>query len=107
MPEKEKLATDRPFEAPWQAQIFAITVALNEAGAFEWRDWVTVFSAELKAGGDGASGNQGYWRTWLFVFERFLAERGVASVDQMGALAQAWQEAARETPHGAPIELKK
>jgi len=26
------------FEEPWHAQVFAITVALNEAGVFQWTD---------------------------------------------------------------------
>ena len=36
------------FEEPWHAQVFAITVALNEAGIFQWTDWAHQFSTTLK-----------------------------------------------------------
>ena len=39
------------FEEPWHAQVFAITVALNEAGVFQWTDWANRFGATLKQRG--------------------------------------------------------
>ena len=35
----------RPFHEPWHAQIFALTVHLNEQGHFEWKDWSNAISA--------------------------------------------------------------
>ena len=32
----------RPFHEPWHAQIFALTVHLNEQGHFDWKDWSKV-----------------------------------------------------------------
>ncbi|MEM9438802.1 MAG: nitrile hydratase accessory protein [Pseudomonadota bacterium] len=96
---------DAPFDEPWQAQLFAMTVAMNEAGAFPWADWADVFGAELARVGNGASGNGGYWRTWLTAFERFLVTKGVADAEEVAALTEAWHAAARATPHGEPITL--
>ena len=37
----------RPFHEPWHAQIFALTIHLNEQGHFEWKDWSQAFSEAL------------------------------------------------------------
>ena len=52
-PEGEGLfaAPDPVFEQPWHAQVFALTVGLNEAGHFSWTDWVERFSTTLKEHG--------------------------------------------------------
>ena len=34
------------FEAPWQAQAFAMAVRLNERGLFSWPEWATRFGEE-------------------------------------------------------------
>ena len=35
------------FDAPWHARVFALTVALNEAGHFAWSDWAAAFGAKI------------------------------------------------------------
>ena len=35
------------FLEPWHAQVFALTVHLNEAGLFDWPDWTAAFSDTL------------------------------------------------------------
>ena len=37
----------RPFHEPWHAQIFALTIHLNEQGHFEWKDWSQAFREAL------------------------------------------------------------
>lgn len=92
-----------PFGAPWQAQLFALTVALNEAGHVAWPDWAAALGAELDGGAvDGSD----YFEHWLAALERLLAARGHAAPEELGALAAAWRRAARATPHGAPIRLE-
>ena len=91
-----------PFAAPWQAQAFALTVALNEAGHFTWTEWTAAFSARLE---DAAADAGDYWEIWLETLEALLAARGIASTDLQATLAAAWQRAAAATPHGAPVLL--
>ena len=91
-------APEQPFDAPWQAQIFALTVALNEAGWLDWSDWSQAFGARRAAGGD-------YFADWLATLQDLLDQRGVAGAPDVAALAASWQRAARATPHGRPIEL--
>ena len=40
---------DPVFEDPWHAQLFALTVHLNETGCFDWPDWAKRFGATLAA----------------------------------------------------------
>lgn len=95
----------RPFDAPWQAQAFALTVHLNERGLFTWSEWAQVLSAELH-GGHAAEDGKDYYSHWLKALETLLAAKGVADAPAVSALADAWQRAAHATPHGKPIRLE-
>ncbi len=35
------------FEEPWHAQLFALTINLNDNQIFSWSEWVAVFSRNL------------------------------------------------------------
>ena len=91
---------DEPvFAEPWQASAFAMTVALNERGAFTWSEWAEMLGAELKSGDD-------YYDCWLRALEKLLIGKGAASPLEIGNAAEAWRRAARATPHGQPILLE-
>lgn len=95
------------FGAPWQAQAFSMTVALNEAGQFTWADWAAVFSrhrAASAAAGRGDDGDQ-YFLDWLTALEEIAAQRGLAPVPLQESYQRAWDHAAHRTQHGLPIEL--
>ena len=91
-----------PFDAPWQAQLFAMTVALNEAGCFSWNEWAAVFGPKVQ----GIEAHA-YWSVWSEALIEVLAARGLADRAQVDHLANAWHEAARATPHGEEIVLAK
>ncbi|WP_284154700.1 nitrile hydratase accessory protein [Algicella marina] len=93
-----------PFEAPWQAQLFALTVALNEAGHFAWADWAERFGAR-RAEGPAADASD-YFDHWLDVFEGFVAELGLAESAVLAELAASWRRAAEATPHGVALALE-
>jgi len=95
------------FGAPWEARVFAMTVKAHEAGVFEWREWAEVLGAELAKDGDGSDAALGYYDHWLNAFETILGAKGVAGSDQLKDLKAAWDDAARATPHGQPIELER
>ena len=96
---------DRPFDAPWQAQRFATTVALNEAGHLPWHRWADAFGAALAGQGDAQTDNATYYAAWLDAFETVLIEDGIAAPGEVSDLTEAWHQAARATPHGHPINL--
>src|SRR5204863_6924086 len=95
------------FGEPWEAQAFAMTLALHEQGLFTWAEWAAALGAEIanaQAAGDPDTGET-YYRHWLAALERLVAEKGVATRDTLARTRDAWDHAAERTPHGEPIEL--
>ena len=101
---------DEPaFSAPWQAQAFAMTVRLHEAGLFTWPEWAETLGREIAKAGDGTTDGMdptdAYYRHWLDALETLLTEKQVIGEAERQDRIAAWDRAARATPHGAPIEL--
>lgn len=94
-----------PFAAPWQAEAFALVVALHQHGLFSWREWAQVLSANVHAPGAAPDGGD-YYERWLAALEQLLSLKGVAAACEIDSLAAAWQRAAHATPHGKPIALE-
>ncbi|PLX39541.1 MAG: nitrile hydratase accessory protein [Hyphomicrobiales bacterium] len=95
------------FAAPWQAQAFAMTVALHEAGLFTWPEWTETFAAEIKraqAEGDPDLGDT-YYLHWLAALETIVTDKGAATAETLMEVKDAWDRAAHATPHGQPIVL--
>lgn len=99
---------DPAFEAPWHAEVFALTVGMNEAGHFTWSEWVEVFSTQLKQDGikSELNGGDDYFNAWLTALETLLTQRGFAEAKVLGDLKVAWTEAYLSTPHGQPVKIK-
>jgi nitrile hydratase accessory protein len=96
------------FREPWEAQAFAMALALQARGVFTWNEWAAALGAEIKraqAAGDPDTGET-YYRHWLATLERIVAEKGVTNGVVLARTRDAWEHAAERTPHGAPIELK-
>lgn len=96
------------FSEPWHAQVFALTVHLNESGRFAWPDWAARFSATLKRHGLARELNGGddYFTAWLETLEQILTEDGSAPNDEAALVKRAWEQAYLSTPHGDPVNLK-
>jgi len=65
------------FREPWEAQAFAVVMALHQAGHFTWSEWVDAISAEIQqaqADGDPDLGAT-YYRHWLAALERIVVSR--------------------------------
>ena len=96
------------FAEPWQAQAFALTLKLHEAGHFTWNEWATTLGAEIEAAqarGDPDLGDT-YYEHWLAALERLAAEKGLTPYGELGARKAAWERAFLNTPHGRPILLE-
>ena len=95
------------FREPWEAQAFAMTLALHERGLFTWSEWAAALAAEIKraqAAGDPDTGET-YYAHWLAALEKLVAEKQVATHDTLRRYRDAWDHACDRTPHGKPIVL--
>jgi len=95
------------FREPWEAQVFAMALALHERGVFTWPEWADALGTEIKraqAAGDPDSGET-YYRHWLATLEALVARKGIATDAILHRYRGAWERACLRTPHGAPIEL--
>jgi nitrile hydratase accessory protein len=96
------------FREPWEAQTFAMTLALHERGLFTWGEWTTMLVEEIKraqANGDPDTGET-YYRHWQSALERIVAAHGVTDETTLVRYRDAWDHAADRTPHGVVIELR-
>ena len=89
------------FREPWEAQAFAMTLALYRRGLFTWPEWAETLGAEIKRAqqaGDPDTGDT-YYRHWLTALERLVAEKGIADAGRSVALPR--RLAPRRRPHPA------
>jgi nitrile hydratase accessory protein len=95
------------FAAPWEAQAFAMTLALHERGLFTWPEWAALLADEIKRAqraGDPDTGDT-YYHHWLAALERMVAEKRITDPATLARYRDAWDHAADRTPHGKPIVL--
>jgi len=95
------------FREPWEAQAFAMALALHERGLFSWPEWAAALADQNKraqAAGDPDTGET-YYRHWLATLEHLVAAKGVTTSETLHRYRDAWDHAADRTPHGMPIEL--
>ena len=95
------------FNEPWEAQAFALVIALHERGAFSWPEWAEALSREIaavQAAGDPDLGDS-YYQHWLAALEALTQQKRLSSADELSQRKSLWHSAYLNTPHGKPIEL--
>jgi nitrile hydratase accessory protein len=95
------------FTEPWQAEAFALTVRLHEAGCFSWPEWAAALAVvlrEARGRGEVDDGSR-YYDHWLVALERLVTTKRMFSTSDLDQRKAAWAEAYRSTPHGEPVEL--
>ncbi len=95
------------FSEAWQAEAFAMTITLTEAGVFTWPEWVDALTAAIaaaQAGGDPDLGDT-YYEHWSSALEGLCAAKGVVGVVGVDERQEQWRRAYLNTPHGQPVEL--
>ena len=107
LPDQPRDAAGPVFKEPWEAQAFALTLELYEAGHFTWGEWAETLGAEIEAAqarGDPDLGDT-YYEHWLAALERLAAEKGLVPAGALAARQAAWKQAFLDTPHGQPVVL--
>ncbi|MGH8987161.1 MAG: nitrile hydratase accessory protein [Acidimicrobiales bacterium] len=95
------------FDEPWEAQAFAMVLALRARGVIASGEWSDALGRELaaaRAEGDPDTGESHYLH-WLHALERLVTEKRLASRESLDRCREAWARAAARTAHGEPIEL--
>jgi nitrile hydratase accessory protein len=95
------------FQAPWEAQAFAMAVTLHARGMFTWREWADALGAELAAAAARGEPDDGthYYEHWLAALEKLVATKKIIPHEELERRVSEWDAAAQATPHGKPIEL--
>src|SRR5262245_58215243 len=73
------------FREPWEAQAFAMALALRERGLFTWPEWAAVLADEIKraqSAGDPDTGET-YYRHRLNALERMVAAKALAHAQML------------------------
>jgi nitrile hydratase accessory protein len=91
---------EAPFEEPWQAQAFALTLELHQRGAFSWSEWAEALAEAIAAAPDAP-----YYEAWLTALESLARARNLTDGAELGARRDAWEHAYLTTPHGQPVTL--
>lgn len=65
------------FVEPWEARIFAVVVALHEAGAFAWPAFQKLLIEEIGKV-EAAGRSRPYYESWLAAAERLFETLGLA-----------------------------
>ncbi|MEP6355189.1 MAG: nitrile hydratase accessory protein [Hyphomicrobiales bacterium] len=101
LPELPRDEAGPVFAEPWQAQIFAVTCVLHEKGLFTAHEWGQALGGVIKELDD----EEEYYQCWLTTLERITSAKGLVDAGNLRDRYNAWDRAARATPHGEPIEL--
>jgi nitrile hydratase accessory protein len=94
------------FAEPWQAQAFAMTLALCENGFFSWKEWTDILAEEIRAHPSRDDGLH-YYHLWLAALHKLLARKGLATADERRRSEHEWHRASLATPHGEPVVLSR
>ena len=95
------------FNKPWEAQAFALVLALHDQCLFSWQEWAAVLSEQIaiaQTGGDPDLGNT-YYHHWLAALEVISRQKNLSNKDELLRKKSEWYAAYINTPHGQPIEL--
>ncbi len=72
-----------------------------------WAEWAeTLGGARAHAATNGAPDlAETYYQDWLAALEQMVTAKGLADAAALSRTRDAWNRAAKRTPHGTPIEL--
>jgi nitrile hydratase accessory protein len=85
------------FAEPWQAQNFALTVQLSQAGYFRWREWADTLAVVLREAValDPRDDGSRYYEHWLIALERLCLAEGLTDSEALDMRTAAWVDAYR------------
>jgi nitrile hydratase accessory protein len=107
LPASIKVESEPVFTEPWQAQAFAIAVALLRNKSFTWSEWAATLGEEIAGAArhgiveDGSA----YYELWLRALERLVDAKQLSDQQELSRLQKSWRTAYANTPHGQAVTL--
>ena len=103
--------TDPPegFDAPWQAEAYALGQALIAAGHVSAEDWAQALGDALRQrlhGADMPDNAQTYAVALVDALAAVTSGTGIVSAEELLNRTEAWRSAYADTPHGTPVTLE-
>ena len=97
----------KPFDEPWHAEVFAVTVHLSERNLFSWAEWTEalgeqISKVKLRRHIDGSND---YYNLWLQALIELISTKGLTDAETILVVQNRWADAYRNTPHGKPVKL--
>jgi nitrile hydratase accessory protein len=75
---------DEPvFQAPWEAQAFALVNHLAADGHYSWSEWTEYLVSELAAAEKETADVTTYYEHWLNACEKLLAAKGLLTQESI------------------------
>lgn len=104
------LPTDPPegFDAPWQAEAYALGQALIAAGHVSADDWAKALGDSLRQRLHGAGmpdNAETYAAALVDALASVTSGTGIVSAEELLDRTEAWRTAYAQTPHGEPVIL--
>ena len=99
--------THKPFDEPWHAQVFAVTVHLSEQNLFSWAEWTDAIGKQINKVKQTRpiDGSNDYYSLWLKALIDLISTKGITDAEAILDAQNRWADAYRNTPHGKPVEL--
>ena len=95
LPDQPRDAGGPVFRTPWEAQAFAMTLALHERGLFTWKEWTDTLAQAIRdaqVAGDPDTG-ESYYEHWLDALERIATTKGLIASATLALRKDEWREA--------------
>ena len=99
--------THRPFDEPWHAEVFAVTVCLSEQNLFSWAEWTAAKGQQfnkVKLERPIDDSND-YYTLWLHALIELISTKGITNAEAILDVQNRWADAYKNTPHGKPVKL--
>ena len=103
-PQRKQNAT---FNSPWEAQVFALAVRLQETGILTKDSWTRALAAEIQQASQRNDPDLGdtYYHHWTRALEQVLINSSLVDDHEIEGRIEAWREAYANTPHGHAVLL--
>jgi len=97
----------KPFDEPWHAEVFAVTLHLSEQKLFSWAEWTDAIGKQINNGKltRHIDGSNDYYNLWLQALIELISAKGITDAEAILNVQNRWADAYRNTPHGKPVKL--